>query len=686
VSWFALLWFAAAAVADPGDDVPSRVGGRDSVPERGSLECEERDPCADVLPGASRFERPEGRPYAVGYNDAGARVGWVVLSNDVVDVKGYSGKPLSTLVGLTESGAISGARVVHHGEPILLVGIPEGALADFVDQYVGVPATAQVVVGESDEAAVAVHSVSGATVTVLAQNQTLLGAARALGADVGVITVDVARPGAFVQDEPWSWDRMVREEALGHLVVEQAEMGGSGDRPFLDLWFGLADAPQVGVPLLGEHVWRRAKEALQPGEHLFVAFNAGTTSYKGSGFVRGGIFDRFRLEQGLRVQTFHDHDYTNLGAARIEGAPQFTEAGLFVTRDASLDPGEPYRLIFLASQYDTSAGAFHRDFRSFEVEHRTPDSVYQVEGWSAAAELVFSTWKAKPLKLVAVAGWLSMIAGLFVGRRWLTGNLARLKRIHVGVMAGSFVLLGLVLQVQPSITQLLTILGSVVGEWRWSLFLSDPFLFVSWIFIASVLFVWGRGVFCGWACPYGAMSELSFKLGRKLGLPEIELPLAIHRRARLVRYGILLTLVATFLVDAQTGEIAAEIEPFKSTFYVPPWTRHPLLFGWWIALFASSFVTWRPFCQYLCPLGASLAIPSYFRVSGPRRRDFCTNCKICTRTCEPRAIGPTGIINGADCLNCMECEANYWDHDVCPPLIKEKRTRAKGAAAVKGSA
>lgn len=676
------LLLGAALAADPA---PRRT----SVPEAGSLECEVLDPCAEVLPGAVRFERPKGKPYAAGYDADGELVGWVVLSNDVTDIKGYSGKPLSTLVGLDTQGVISGGRVVHHAEPILLVGIPEQELHDFVGAYTGVHAEKPVVVGRSaspDQKAVDV--VSGATVTVLAQNQTILAAARTLGADVGVIARPEIRPGRFVEDAPWSWERMMSEEALGHLRLSAEQMGAPpADQPFVDLYFGMVDAPQLGIPLLGELRWRKAMEALEEGEHLFVVFNAGSWSYKGSGFVRGGIFDRFRLEQGLSVQTFRDMDYTNLDPPALDGTPAFWEAGLFVLRAGTIDPGRTYDFVFVGSLYD-GKGGFSREFRSFDQPFREPASVYVAEGPDPEAWAWTEAWKVAPWRTGVVAAWLTFVVGLFsVGRKALTAKMSRLKWIHVAVMSVSALGLGFGLKFQPSITQLLTLVGSVVGEWRWSLFLSDPVIFLGWIFIALVTLIWGRGVFCGWVCPFGTLNELVFKAARAVGLREYILPQAIHDKAKYLRYVVLASLVVTFLWDAETGEKMAEVEPFKSTFFVPIWTREAVLIAWWSLLMVGAVFVYRPFCQYVCPLGAGLALPSHFRLSPPYRRDFCSKCKICTRGCEPRAIGPTGVIDGKDCLSCMECEANWGDDQVCPPLVKERRVREKllsaGAASLK---
>lgn len=670
-----LLLLAAAAVA--ADPEPSLYGR--ALDLRAPLDCASA-PCAAVLPAAARFEPVEDRPYVAGLDAGGEVAGWVVRSTDVTDRRGYSGKPIVTLIGIDPQGAITGAVVLGHSEPILLVGIPESKLTSFVAQYVGRPATAALHVGGHD--ADSVDAISGATVTMLSENATILEAARALGADVGVVH-DLARvPGHFVSAAPWTWRQLVRKGALGHLVVTAEQMDEPrADRPFLDLWFGVADAPQVGIPLLGESTWRWNVDRLQPGEHLVVMLNGGTASFKGSGFVRGGVFDRIRIEQGLRTLIFRDMDYTALDQPPVSDAPPLWEGALFVARGDALDPGEPYRLEFLGSVYETSRGAFQREFRTFEATHTVPESVYVLDGPRPMELVVWrQAWASGWKKALAVGLYLLAIGAVFAGRRFTTAAMHRLERLHTSVLVTSFFGLGLLLHVQPSVTQLLTLVGSARGKWDWGLFLSDPVLFVSWIFIAVVTLVWGRGVFCGWTCPYGAFNELTFKLGRLLRLPAYELPDRIHLRLRHLRYGVFAVLLAVFLLDAQRGEQLAEIEPFKSTFFVPVYTRHAGLIAWWLVLVGASLVMYRPFCRYVCPMGAALAVASSARVSGPYRREFCSKCKICTRGCEPRAIRPDGTIDPRECLSCMECEANWRDDEVCPPLVRERRDRERGAA------
>ncbi len=635
-------------------------------------------PCANVLPGAVRFEAVPNSPYQAGVNKAGKRIGWVAMSTDVVDIDAYSGKPLVTLVGIDGKAVFTGATVVHHSEPILLVGIPLSALQEFVGWYAGKPVSTRVVVGRSSKpGAIAVDAISGATVTALAQNQTVLATGRKMATDVGVLAAAKGATGKFiVTDKVLSWAELEQAGVFGRLFVSEKQMGstqpGADQGQFINLWFTLADPPQVGRALLGDIDYRWLMSKKKKDEHLLVILGVGSSSFKGSGYVRGGIFDRVRVEQGLRQLIFRDHDHHRMsGQVPAVGAPRFKEAAVFFTRGGQLHAGEPFELIFMGSRYD-GKGGFSREFHSFSATHRLPDTVYErpPETVLEAPEAIYiQAWRNQGFRAYLVAFFLLGVAGLFAGRRWLTASMGRLHKIHTFVMISSVLMLGVWLKAQPSVTQVLTFIDGIVHGFRWGLFLSEPLLFISWISIAIVTVIWGRGVFCGWTCPFGAGTELLFKLGRRLHLPEFELPDAVHLRLRYLRYVVLAILIGTFLYSSELGELLAEVEPFKTSFLVAPWTRHWGFVAWWGTLVTLSLFWWRPFCRYVCPLGAALALPGSFRFSGPYRRNACQSCKICTKTCEPKAIRPNGSIDPRECLSCMECESNYMSDTVCPPLV-----------------
>ena len=117
------------------------------------------------FPGADRVGAVEGTPPAVAVYRGKEVLGYLFQTNDVERIPAYSGKPVNTLVGIDLAGRITGAKVLEHHEPILLVGIPEQKLTDFIHQYIGKSVTDRVKVGAGHrEGYVGVDAITGATV------------------------------------------------------------------------------------------------------------------------------------------------------------------------------------------------------------------------------------------------------------------------------------------------------------------------------------------------------------------------------------------------------------------------------------------------------------------------------------------------------------------------------------------
>ena len=94
-------------------------------------------------------------------------------------------------------------------------------------------------------------------------------------------------------------------------------------------------------------------------------------SFKGSGYVRGGIFDRIELEQGGSGTRFRDRNHERLGALEAEGAPTLRDIGLFtVPDDFTLDPTEPWEIELLVQR---ATGAREKAFLRFELPYSLPD-------------------------------------------------------------------------------------------------------------------------------------------------------------------------------------------------------------------------------------------------------------------------------------------------------------------------
>lgn len=650
-------------------------------------------PCREVMPGAETFSLRQGRPsYVEAYRGSGPDrqlLGYVFLSTDIVDIPAYSGKPMITLIGMDAEGMISGVRILKHSEPILLVGIPESELDKFIAQYLGKFAGAKVEIGKSSagDERIGLNAISGATVTVIAENQVIMRSAYAIAKQVGIVK-SVPKPAArfTAQTATLDWQTLLDEGSVQHLTVQPDELGiDSRGQPVIDLYFGFLNAPVVGRSILGEASWKRLMAELKPNEHAIFIIANGSASFKGSGFVRGGIYDRIQLAQDLDSHTFRDTDYQNLYNIAAAGAPAYKESGIFILRDANFSAAYPWSLVFLANKVDRQSGS--KTFANFEREYWLPERY--LEGGRPTVIRPEPTWlrvwQGKPLVIALFVLLLAATAGLYASRDWLVRKASRKDKRWVSipkylVWSASISFVGFYALAQPSITHVLTWLHSLVYQWRWELFLSDPLIFIFWLFIAATIFLWGRGLFCGWLCPYGSLSELSFKIAGVLGLRRFQfhLPMPWHNRLRWGKYGIFALLVGVSFYDIALAERMAEVEPFKSTFLVGGfWNRAWPFVAYWVTIFVLGLFIERPFCKYLCPLGAGLAIPTTFRFIKLKRKEECTSCHACQKGCGSLAIADDGHIDQRECLLCLECQILYYDDHTCPPLSQERRRRTK---------
>ncbi len=660
-----------------------------------------------VFPDADAPSEPQGE-FNVRTLSSGDKVlGYVFQSLDVVDIPAYSGKPINMQVILDTEGVIQDAYVLEHHEPILLIGIPEAKLHAFNAKYQGIKVKQRVVVGRSgDPDAVTVDAVTGATVTVMVVNEVVMRAAHKVAVSLGLIEDDAGlaqKPASVRLDnyQPADWAQLtgngaIRRLHLTHGQVDEAFKGTEAegvdvaapeqvDETFIDLYTAHLNAPTIGRNLLGDNQYRFLMEQLKPGEQAIAVLGSGEYSYKGSGYVRGGIFDRVQLRQFGNTISFRDMDHERLSDVFAAGMPEFDEMSIFIVRASSeFDPGSPWTLELLVRR---QTGPTSGMFSSFELGYQMPEE-YLERPLPTAAELAaieeanrplwLNIWYQKSFQIgVIVVALLLLTVILFLQDKF-TQRPQFLHWLRRGYLIFTVVFIGWYALGQLSVVNVLTFVHALVQDFRWELFLTDPVIFILWTFTAASILLWGRGVFCGWLCPFGALQELINEAARKLKVPQYELPFAVHERLWAIKYIILLLLFGLSLESLSTAERFAEVEPFK--------TAITLKFDrqWWFVLYAVillviNIFTRKVYCRYVCPLGAALAIPTKFRLfDWLKRRKECGNpCQLCAKECEIQAIHPDGHINANECHYCLDCQMTYHNDDKCPPLILKKKKRGK---------
>ena len=131
---------------------------------------------SEIFPGADRYGKPEGKPLVARVYKGEEQLGLVYITTDVVNTRGYSSKPIDTMVALANDGTIAGAKLVEHHEPIMLIGIPQSRVDKFIDKYIGLnfiknPPQPGVAPGDI---------ISGATVTLMVINDSIQRSVKAV--------------------------------------------------------------------------------------------------------------------------------------------------------------------------------------------------------------------------------------------------------------------------------------------------------------------------------------------------------------------------------------------------------------------------------------------------------------------------------------------------------------------------
>jgi len=675
---------------------------------------------SEIFPGADRIGSPEGEPpLAPAY--AGSRLlGHVYLNTDVTDATGYSGKPIQILVAIDTEGVIRGIRLREHKEPIVLIGIPEQRIVASMNRLVG---AAMAPVARGEARAPETDIVSGATVTVLVMADSVVRSAVRLirAGRIGNVAPQAATTAAPATLAPGpgevrDWESLLGDGSVRRLHLSIGEVNeayersgnaraaanpepGDPDDTFIELFAALVSAPTIGRSLLGDEGYERLAHHLAPGQQAILVAGHGVYSFKGSGYVRGGIFDRIEVIQDGRPLRFRDRDHRRLGDIAAEGAPRLPEIALFtVPTDAGLNPTEPWSLQLLVQR---AIGAREKAFLSFELGYALPESYILrptvVAAPAPAAAPVAAApavgrdltevplweriWQTKTWDIGITAIALMILTGIFFFQDQLVRRPVLYRWVRYTFLAWTLVWLGWYANAQLSVVNVLTFVNALVTGFRWEYFLAAPLIFILWCGVAAALIFWGRGVFCGWLCPFGALQELLAAIAQKLRVPQLRLPWGLHERLWPIKYVIFLALLGISLHSVAIAEQIAEVEPFKTAIILKFMREWPFVLYAGGLLAAGLFVE-RFFCRYLCPLGAALAIPGRMRTFEwlKRWRECGNPCHRCAHECPVQSIHPEGNINPNECIYCMHCQELYRAEDRCPHNIQIRLKREKQIA------
>ncbi len=206
-------------------------------------------------------------------------------------------------------------------------------------------------------------------------------------------------------------------------------------------------------------------------------------------------------------------------------------------------------------------------------------------------------------------------------------------------------------------------LQAVIGSWNFKFaFYVAGFL----MFIGAMV---GRFA-CGWLCPFGLIQDLLHKVPfpKKIGTFKSDRML---RKLKYVIFLVFVLLLPLFLVD-----VLGQGAPYFCKLICPAGTLEggiPLVLlnktmrsalGWlyvWknvllVITVMVSMIIYRPFCKYICPLGAVYSVFNPIAVFRYRvDKDKCVDCGACSRVCKMN-LDPVKEANHPECIHCGQCK------------------------------
>ncbi len=270
------------------------------------------------------------------------------------------------------------------------------------------------------------------------------------------------------------------------------------------------------------------------------------------------------------------------------------------------------------------------------------------------------TWRdvlaPQVVDLVLLAGFITLA---------LVGFFRKSVRLRYATLVAAVAYLGFFKSHLISVVDIFGLLGGNLPIFKYN---QAFYLLAVFTVVSTVL--WGR-LYCGRICAFGAMTQLMDRV-----VParlRVELPARVERRAAWIKYGILVAVVAYFLVTRDIG-VYRYVEPFWmfSLFgTIPSWIGLA-------ALLVATICVRNLYCRFLCPLGATLGVLSNLAVFRIKRWSECKTCKICEKTCEWGAIRGPKIV-ASECVRCDDCEHLYMDQQKCPHWIIIRRKLRPGA-------
>ena len=643
-----------------------------------------------IFPGAEELLFIDGRPPVIEVTIGGSTAGYIFSTLGTVNATGYAGIAFDLVGGVDIEGNITGAAILYHREAIIGRGVEEQALLDWVAGFAAASLNDFKMIKPDDlnRATISGRLMRGGLQSSarLVHNQYVMGG-------IGPVTEPALDRNGFF---PLTNDELISGNSIKFLTISNIEsiemfreIGGENALPSGKLTGGLDDEftrivttflspASIGANVFGDTRFNELKKIQGEEGFMFLMGAGGTFSYQSNSHFKKANdykFDQFLFRQNGKEFIFNRDMTTRIsvGQRNIQFSQNLKNLGVFyLNADSGFDPLLPWEIVLKIPGTDSDGKAI---WVERILNYSLPDRHKLLPPPPPTPEWIIA-WSGEKNNLLILAGLLSVVTLVFIFQDSLVRRRKLYTFVRIGVLSFTLGWLGFWTGAQISIVNVMAYMMAPFQGVGWNAFILDPLILVIMVYTAFSLFILGRGVFCGWLCPFGALQELLNRIALIIKLPQLKINHTIQERLWVIKYLAAIAILGLGFVSIDVAETVAEIEPFKTVISVKFDRDWPFVL-YALTLLAAGLFVERFYCRFLCPLGGSLAFFGRIHMfEWLKRKHQCgTQCRICESDCPMGAIEPSGKIDMNECFQCLDCQVDYYDDQKCPPLIQRRKRK-----------
>lgn len=622
--------------------------------------------------------------------------GYIIQSEVISPLPGFSGQPMNLLVVLDYEGVFIDVKLLDHKEPIFVSGLGEAPLRKFLEQYRGLSINTPMTVGTNygrgkGGTLTYLDGVTKATASVRIAHESIIAVAHEVAKKKlkGLNRSSSSAKPDRTKEITFTFEELIKRGIARRYTTDHAALRAfykgtkwEYDDPFpdradtelyADFWVIDIGPPSVAKAIFEEETLKELQKLfdIAPQDEPIFMIEAADHGLVSEEFVRNTSPGLIIVRQDGLPLALRDADLTVETKA---GVPDGVGMVFRIDRRLGFDPSRVWEVGLIATR---EHGIFQPEIGQMELtaNYKSDPDLYLKSAITATIEPWKSSIYERRSDLIILA--IVLICGITL--MLFQTRVVRFKNfyeIRLSYLAIILFFVGFWGQGQLSIFTPLAVISSLTEGKSIEFLLYDPFSLMIWVVTIISFVFWGRALFCGWLCPFGAFQEGLQEISKKICIKQIRVSEKLDTHLKKFKFLTLAGLVSLIFIAPQYIDSGVEVEPFKTAISVFFVREYYFVIYAIFCLGLTLFIS-RGFCRYICPLGAVMAIGGFLRLRPwiKRRSECGSPCRFCTVKCDYKAICKNGAVVYGECLGCLECVKIFENKELCVPervLMKKK--------------